>query len=71
MYARNSVLKVCLTSSSKSACRDTLFLEDFKLAEFVEEFLASKASSEGGALVPCYKCKDDGKIFKVLFYNHD
>ena len=43
------------------ACRDTLFLEDFKLADFVKDFLASRASSEGGALVPCYRCKDDGK----------
>ena len=63
---RNSIIKMCLTSLSKSACRDTLFLEDFKLAEFVEEFLASRASSEGGALVPCYKCKDDGKIMKLV-----
>ena len=42
--------------------RDTLFLEDFKLSDFVEEFLASKACSEGGAFVPCYRCKDDGTL---------
>ena len=60
-----------MSSLLKSACRDTLFLEDFKLADFVKEFLASRASSEDGALVPCYKCKDDGKImkFKILLYN--
>lgn len=49
-----------------SCYRDTLFLEDFQLSSFVSDFLSSRAKPEGGALVPCYRCKDEGNAY-VLY----
>ncbi len=35
-------------------------MEDFVLSEFLDSFLVSPAREGGGALAPCYKCRDEG-----------
>lgn len=46
--------------------RDTLFFEDFSLSGFISDFLSCSAKTEEGALVSCYKCRDEGTIL-LLF----
>ncbi len=42
---------------------DTLFMEDFNLTDFLESFHTSPCREVGGAMAPCYKCKDEGIIY--------
>ncbi len=41
--------------------RDTLFFEDFSLSGIIDHFISSCVGKEEGALVSCYKCKDEGE----------
>ena len=51
---------VCTASRSLTLCRDTLFTEDFSLSDFIQFFSSSPCREGGGALAPCYKCRDEG-----------
>ena len=37
-------------------------MEDFVLSEFLDNFLTSPSREGGGALVSCYKCRDEGMM---------
>ncbi len=37
-------------------------MEDFNLTDFLESFHSSPCREGGGAMAPCYKCKDEGII---------
>ena len=40
---------------------DTLFCEDFSLSTFINKFKQGPAEKEGGTLVSCYRCKEQGE----------
>jgi hypothetical protein len=47
-------------------CRDTLFLEDFKIKNILQDFKQKKELVDMGAQVLCYRCKDDGILHSIL-----